>query len=198
MLLSMGSPIIIGLRADSKSRGFFGERMRTDVSRETSRLTGMRTAPTSAPVGGRQSEGGDASRGAGRPATPQGPLHRNPPKAGAKEKTQQRLGLTVMGRQPRGGRPPRSARTGSRRHRPQKAGKRGGRECTLCTIIGACRRRRGGKHQVGRNSEGEESCIARILFHAQGNDPSQGARRRGSHPAPPLQRVRMFHVKHPG
>lgn len=47
MLLSMGSPIIIGLRADSKSRGFFGERMRTDVSRETSRLTGMRAAPTS-------------------------------------------------------------------------------------------------------------------------------------------------------
>lgn len=43
----MGSPIIIGLRADSKSRGFFGERMRTDVSRETSRLTGMRAAPTS-------------------------------------------------------------------------------------------------------------------------------------------------------
>ena len=85
----------------------------------------------------------------------------------------------------RGGRPPRSARTGSRRHRPQKAGKRGGRERTLCTIIGACRRRRGGKHPVGRNGEGEESCIARILFHAQGNDPSQGARRRGSHPAPP-------------
>ena len=136
--------------------------------------------------------------GAGRPATPQGPLHRNSPKTGAKEKTQQRLGLTVMGRQPRGGRPPRSARTGSRRHRPQKAGKRGGRERTLCTIIGACRRRRGGKHPVGRNGEGEESCIARILFHAQGNDPSQGARRRGSHPAPPLQRVRMFHVKHSG
>ena len=91
----------------------------------------------------------------------------------------------VGGGASRGGRPPRSARTGSRRHRPQKAGKRGGRERTLCTIIGACRRRRGGKHPVGRNGEGEESCIARILFHAQGNDPSQGARRRGSHPAPP-------------
>ena len=167
----MGSPIIIGLRADSKSRGFFGERMRTDVSRETSRLTGMRTAPTSragtlrrprirignpraSPGGGRR---GRASRGA-------------PVGEGASRG---------------GGRPPRSARTGSRRHRPQKAGKRGGRERTLCTIIGACRRRRGGKHPVGRNGEGEESCIARILFHAQGNDPSQGARRRGSHPAPP-------------
>ena len=188
--------------------------MRTDVSRETSRLTGMRAVPRAgqghyggqgsglgtrapvreevgeaAPVGGRQSEGGDASRGAGRPATPQGPLQRNPPKAGAKEKTQQRLGLTVMGRQPRGGRPPRSARTGSRRHRPQKAGKQGGRERTLCTIIGACRRRRGGKPQVGRNGEGEESCIARVLCHAQGNDPSQGARRHGSHPAPPPTRT---------
>ena len=79
----MGSPIIIGLRADSKSRGFFGERMRTEVSRETSRLTGMRAVPRAgqghyggqgsglgtrapvreevgeaAPVGGRQSEGG--------------------------------------------------------------------------------------------------------------------------------------------
>ena len=145
MLLSMGSPIIIGLRADSKSRGFFGERMRTDVSRETSRLTGMRTAPTSragtlrrprirignpraSPGGGRR---GRASRGA-------------PVGEGASRG---------------GGRPPRSARTGSRRHRPQKAGKRGGRECALCTIIGACRRRRGGKHQVGRNGEGEESCI---------------------------------------
>ena len=129
MLLSMGSPIIIGLRADSKSRGFFGERMRTDVSRETSRLTGMRTAPTSragtlrrprirignpraSPGGGRRGRasrgapvGEGASRGAGRPATPQGPLHRNPPKAGAKEKTQQRLGLTVMGRQSEGGAP---------------------------------------------------------------------------------------------
>ena len=96
-----------------------------------------------------------------------------------------RGGRASRGGASRGGRPPRSARTGSRRHRPQKAGKRGGRERTLCTIIGACRRRRGGKHPVGRNGEGEESCIARILFHAQGNDPSQGARRRGSHPAPP-------------
>ena len=202
MLLSMGSPIIIGLRADSKSRGFFGERMRTDVSRETSRLTGMRAVPRAGQghYGGQGSglgsrapvRGGDASRGAGRPATPQGPLHRNPPKAGAKEKTQQRLGLTVMGRQPRGGRPPRSARTGSRRHRPQKAGKQGGRERTLCTIIGACRRRRGGKPQVGRNGDGEESCIARVLFHAQGNDPSQGARRHGSHPAPPSNAYGCF------
>ena len=175
----MGSPIIIGLRADSKSRGFFGERMRTDVSRETSRLTGMRTAPTSragtlrrprirignpraSPRGGR---GSRASRGGRRGRASRG------------------------GRQPRGRRPPRSARTGSRRHRPQKAGKQGGRERTLCTIIGACRRRRGGKPQVGRNGEGEESCIARVLFHAQGNDPSQGARRHGSHPAPPPTRT---------
>lgn len=174
----MGSPIIIGLRADSKSRGFFGERMRTDVSRETSRLTGMRTAPTSragtlrrprirignpraSPGGGRR---GRASRGA-------------PVGEGASRG---------------GGRPPRSARTGSRRHRPQKAGKRGGRECALCTIIGACRRRRGGKPQVGRNGEGEESCIARVLFHAQGNDPSQGARRHGSHPAPPSNAYGCF------
>ena len=70
-----------------------------------------------------------------------------------------RGGRASRGGASRGGRPPRSARTGSRRHRPQKAGKRGGRERTLCTIIGACRRRRGGKHQVGRNGEGEESCI---------------------------------------
>ena len=95
MLLSMGSPIIIGLRADSKSRGFFGERMRTDVSRETSRLTGMRAVPRAgqghyggqgsglgtrapvreevgeaAPVGGRQSGGAPAE---GAPAAAFGP-----------------------------------------------------------------------------------------------------------------------------
>ena len=160
----------------------FGERMRTDVSRETSRLTGMRAAPTSragtlrrprirignphaSPGGGRR---GRASRGGRRGRASRG------------------------GRQPRGRRPPRSARTGSRRHRPQKAGKQGGRERTLCTIIGACRRRRGGKPQVGRNGDGEESCIARVLFHAQGNDPSQGARRHGSHPAPPSNAYGCF------
>lgn len=166
----MGSPIIIGLRADSKSRGFFGERMRTDVSRETSRLTGMRAVPRA----GQGHYGGQGS-GLGTRAPVREEVGEAAPVGGRQS----------GGRQPRGRRPPRSARTGSRRHRPQKAGKQGGRERTLCTIIGACRRRRGGKPQVGRNGEGEESCIASILFHAQGNDPSQGARRHGSHPAPP-------------
>lgn len=170
----MGSPIIIGLRADSKSRGFFGERMRTDVSRETSRLTGMRTAPTS--------RAGTLRRPRIRIGNP-----RASPRGGRRGRASR--GAPVGGG---GRRPPRSARTGSRRHRPQKAGKRGGRERTLCTIIGACRRRRGEKHQVGRNSEGEESCIARIFFHAQGNDPSQGARRHGSHPAPPSNAYGCF------
>ena len=119
--------------------------MRTDVSRETSRLTGMRTAPTS--------RAGTLRRPRIRIGNP-----RASPRGGRGSRASR--GAPVgEGASRGGGRPPRSARTGSRRHRPQKAGKRGGRECALCTIIGACRRRRGGKHQVGRNGEGEESCI---------------------------------------
>ena len=181
----MGSPIIIGLRADSKSRGFFGERMRTDVSRETSRLTGMRTAPTSragtlrrprirignpraSPGGGRR---GRASRGApvgegasrgGGPAAAFGPNGLAPASpAEGREAGRQRM---------RAMHDYRGLPTEARRETPGRKKWRGRR------IV----------HRGG------------ILFHVQGNDPSQGARRHGFHPAPPLQRVRMFHVKHPG
>ena len=219
----MGSPIIIGLRADSKSRGFFGERMRTDVSRETSRLTGMRAVPRAgqghyggqgsglgtrapvreevgeaAPVGGRQSEGGDASRGAGRPATPQGPLHRNPPKAGAKEKTQQRLGLTVMGRQPRGGPAAAFGPNGLAPASPAE-GREAGRQRTH-----AMHDYRGLPTEARRETPGRKKWRGRRIVHSAHFLPCAGKRSvAGRSPArvpscAPLQRVRMFHVKHSG
>ena len=220
----MGSPIIIGLRADSKSRGFFGERMRTDVSRETSRLTGMRTAPTSragtlrrprirignpraSPRGGRGSRasrgapvggGGDASRGAGRPATPQGPLHRNPPKAGAKEKTQQRLGLTVMGRQPRGGPAAAFGPNGLAPASPAE-GREAGRQRTH-----AMHDYRGLPTEERRETPGRKKWRWRRIVHSARSLPCAGKRSvAGRSPArvpscAPLQRVRMFHVKHSG
>lgn len=72
----------------------------------------------------------------------------------------------------------------------QKTEKRGGRDHTLCTILEAYRRRQRGKSQVGRNDGGEESCIARVLFHAQRNDLPQNPCWPGFYPARHSRSVR--------
>ena len=151
-----------------------------------------------APVGGRQSEGGDASRGAGRAATPQGPLHRNPPKAGAKEKTQQRLGLTVMGRQPRGGPAAAFGPNGLAPASPAE-GREAGRQKTH-----AMHDYRGLPTEARRETPGRKKWRGRRIVHSAHFLPCAGKRSvAGRSPArvpscAPLQRVRMFHVKHSG
>ena len=136
--------------------------------------------------------------GAGRPATPQGPLHRNSPKTGAKEKTQQRLGLTVMGRQPRGGPAAAFGPNGLAPASPAE-GREAGRQRTH-----AMHDYRGLPTEARRETPGRKKWRGRRIVHSAHSLPCAGKRSvAGRSPArvpscAPLQRVRMFHVKHPG
>ena len=183
MLLSMGSPIIIGLRADSKSRGFFGERMRTDVSRETSRLTGMRTAPTS--------RAGTLRRPRIRIGNP-----RASPRGGRGSRASR--GAPVGGgRQPRG--PAAAFDLNGLAPASPAEGREAGRQ-----RMRAMHDYRGLPTEARRETPGRKKWRGRRIVHSEHSLPCAGKRSvAGRSPArvpscAPLQRVRMFHVKHSG